>query len=430
MKILFKNCTLVSMSDERPHVEYHMNVLTKDNLIEKIDSKEIDESLADNVVNCYEMVLMPGFYNCHAHVGMGIFRETVDGLQTQDWLTKRIWPAEEKMTNDDLLKSCRLSFLEMVESGTIGCIDMYDLPGTLEAAGDLGIRLQTSRVCFGDFDNSERRKEQMALLNGNYDSRISFNQNIHGLYTTSDDNIREAVRLAKDNNLTLNMHFCENEEERNTIIESRKLNTPAEYVRDHFYGVKNILAHCVKITDEDLDILRFTNSTLCSCPISNLKLGAGIPNVKAWIEKGLPVCLGTDGQGSGCTLDMFDVMKFTALLQKGQHEAPDFFTAWEVLKLATRNGADAMGLNAGRIEEGRLADFILVDLSDTQSWPNNDILADLVYTARGTNVHSTIIDGKLVVYNKKLLTMDKTRILKDSESIYRRIEKELEEENK
>lgn len=221
------------------------------------------------------------------------------------------------MTSEDMVKANRLSFMEMIESGTIACIDMYDVAESIQAALDLGIRLQTSRVCFGTFDNSERRKEQMFLLNGELDSRITINQNIHGIYTTSDSNIIEAVRLAKENNLILNMHFCENEEERQTILNTRNLEHPAEYIKYNFAGVKNILAHCVKLDEEDFDILRFTNTTICSCPISNLKLGCGIPDVRTMVEKGIPVCLGTDGQGSGCTLDMFDVMKATSLLQKG-----------------------------------------------------------------------------------------------------------------
>ena len=183
----------------------------------------------------------------------------------------------------------------------------------------------------------------------------------------------------------------------------------------------NILAHCVKLEDKDIEILSKTNSYIAHCPVSNLKLGCGVAPISKMIEKGLCVSLGTDGQGSGSNLDMFETMKYTALLQKGVNENPELLPAYEVLKMATINGAKVLGLQekVGIISEGKEADIILVDLSKTITQPINNIFAELVYNVKGSSVDTTIVNGKVLMENKNININEKEIIDKCKEIIER-----------
>ena len=175
-----------------------------------------------------------------------------------------------------------------------------------------------------------------------------------------------------------------------------------------------ILAHCVKLSDSDFDILKnLKNINVSHCPISNLKLGCGIANLPKMLENNINISLGTDGQGSGCNLDMFDTMKFTGLLQKGFNEDPTLIPAYEVLKMATINGAKALNKEnlIGSITEGKLADLIILDTNEVTMQPINDIFADIVYNAKGHNVVTTIVNGNILMEDRKLNNLDENQIL-------------------
>ena len=180
------------------------------------------------------------------------------------------------------------------------------------------------------------------------------------------------------------------------------MDEPSEVIKRDFKGIHNILAHSVKVSDKDIRNLKATNTYIAHCPVSNLKLGCGIAPVAKMIEEGLCVSLGTDGQGSGSNLDMFETMKFTALLQKGINENPEDLPAYEVLKMATINGAKALKLNeTGEIEEGKLADLIIINMEETITNPINNIFAEIVYKVKGHNVDTTIRNGKILIENRK-----------------------------
>lgn len=424
MKILIKNCNLISMSENRKKYEPNMDILIEDNKIKRIE-KNINED-CEKVINANGKVVMPGLINTHSHISMSIFRETVDGLKTQDWLTQKIWPMEDKLTNEDIYYATMLSCIEMIETGCTCINDMYFMTeDIIKAALESGVRLQTTRTLMGHNKEDLIRLDELNNLLENYKyETITFNAGIHGLYTSNEEYVKKCVDFAEEKNLPIHMHFCENTQEREDIKRDYNVEEPSDVIKRDFKGIHNILAHSVKISDKDIENLKETNTYISHCPVSNLKLGCGIAPITKMVEEGLCVSLGTDGQGSGSNLDMFETMKFTALLQKGINENPEDLPAYEVLKMATINGAKALNLNeTGKIEEGKLADLIIINMEETITNPINNIFAEIVYNVKGSNVDTTIINGKVLMENRKISNVNKKGIIQKCEEIINRIKK-------
>lgn len=419
MKILIKNCNLISMSENRDKYEENIDILIEDGKIYKIE-RNINEE-CDKVINASGKVVMPGLINTHSHISMSIFRETVDGLKTQDWLEKKIWVVEDRLTPNDIYWGAMLSCAEMIKSGTTTVNDMYFFTADIiKAAIETGIRLQTTRTLMGSGKEDEQRiKELEDLINKYNEETVSFNVGIHGLYTSSRQYVQKCIEFAKEKNLPIHMHFCENQKEAEDIKANYNVENPAQIIKEDFKGIHNILAHCVKITDEDIEILKNTNTYISHCPISNLKLGCGVAPILKLIKKGICVSLGTDGQGSGSNLDMFETMKFAALLQKGINENPEVLPAYEVLKMATINGAKTLGLDKkiGSIENKKQADIIIIDLNNCETMPLNNIFAQIVYNVKGHNVDTTIVNGKILMENKILNNINEKQIIKKCNEI-------------
>lgn len=409
MKILIKNATLISMSENREKIEENVDIEIIDSKITKI-AKNIEVSGADKLIEAKGKIVMPGLINTHAHVPMSIFRETVDGYNLQDWLTKKIWPMEDKLTNEDIYYASYLSFLEMIKTGTTTINDMYFMTeDIIKAAVECGIRLQTTRTLMdagSDALGEERLSELKELIEKykNYNDCITLNVGIHGLYTSSREYVKKCIKFAKENELLLHMHFCENTKEVQDIKNAYN-EKPIDVLQKEFKGEKIILAHAVKLNEEEIEKLaQNKNVSVSHCPVSNLKLGCGIANITKMVKEGINVSIGTDGQGSGTNLDLFESMKFTALLQKGISEEPTQMPAYEVLKMATINGAKALSLEEkiGSIEEGKQADLIILNLDTVVTKPINDLLSDIVYNVKGNNVETTIVNGKILMENKQL----------------------------
>lgn len=424
MKILIKNCKLISMSENRKKYEPNIDILIEDNKIKRIE-KNINED-CEKVINASGKVVMPGLINTHSHISMSIFRETVDGLKTQDWLTQKIWPMEDKLTNEDIYYATMLSCIEMIETGCTCINDMYFMTeDIIKAALESGVRLQTTRTLMGHNKEDLIRLEELNNLLENYKyETITFNAGIHGLYTSNEEYVKKCVDFAEEKNLPIHMHFCENTQEREDIKRDYNVEEPSDVIKRDFKDIHNILAHSVKISDKDIENLKETNTYISHCPVSNLKLGCGIAPITKMVEEGLCVSLGTDGQGSGSNLDMFETMKFTALLQKGINENPEDLPAYEVLKMATINGAKALNLNeTGKIEEGKLADLIIINMEETITNPINNIFAEIVYNVKGSNVDTTIINGRVLMENRKISNVNKKEIIQKCEEIINRIKK-------
>lgn len=231
------------------------------------------------------------------------------------------------------------------------------------------------------------------------------------------------IEFAKENDLSIHMHFCENSQEVEDIKSTYGVESPVEVLNKYFKPTRNILAHVVKVTDNEIKELSRLRTNIVHCPVSNLRLGCGVSKVSEMLREGINVALGTDGQGSGSNLDMFETMKFTALLQKGLSEDSRNMDSYEVLKMATINGAKALGLDReiGSIEEGKKADIILIDLNTEITNPVGSVFSDIVYNAKGSNVSHTIINGKLLMEDREIKDIDKYEIFRKCKEIIKRI---------
>lgn len=402
MKVLLKNCKLISMQEGREKIEDNVDILIEDSYIKNIQKNITDDEAQK--VNLNGKVVMPGFINTHAHVPMSLFKESVDGYLLQDWLEKKIWPIEDKLTSDDIYKYSKITFDEMINTGTTCINDQYfNTEDIIKAANDKKIRIELTRTLMDSDGNGKQRLDELKYIldkYSDYNPNITFNVGVHGLYTSNEKYIKEVTDFARKNNLKIHMHFCENSKEVEDIKREYKVEYPAQVLEKYFRGIKLILAHCVKLTDEDIKILKELDVSVSHCPVSNLKLGCGVAPVQKLLDNGINVALGTDGQGSGSNMDMFETMKFAALLQKGINENPLNMMAYDVIKLATINGAKALGKEneIGSIDINKKADLIAIDLESTcVNKPINDIFSTIVYNVKGINVQFLMTNGEILL---------------------------------
>ena len=432
MKILIQNATMISMDEKRPKVERNIDIFIIDNkikeiginLLKKIDDKGEVNNSDLKIIDATDKIVMPGLINTHSHVPMSIFRETIDGYSLQEWLYTKIWPIEDKLTSEDIYYASLLSFVEMIETGCTTINDMYFMTDEIiKAMKHTGIRLQTTRALMdmvskeegeARFDELFRLKEEYAKV-----PKLTFNAGIHGLYTANERYIKKCVEFAKNNNIIAHMHFCENSKEVEDIIEIYR-KTPIDVLLENFGDIHILLAHAVKLDEQDIQKMAKLDVSIAHCPISNLKLGCGIAKVTEMMKNGINVALGTDGQGSGSSLDMFEVMKITALLQKGITENANAVNSYDILKMGTINGAKALDLDKeiGSIEEGKEADIIILNLEKTIAKPENDLISQIVYNTNGSDVETTIVGGDILMENKILnININKKELYKKCEEI-------------
>lgn len=428
--MLIQNAILISMDEKREKIENGMDIRIRKNKIEEIE-KHLKPEENEKIIDATNKVVMPGLINTHAHVPMSIFRETVDGLALQEWLQDKIWPMEDKLTSQDVFYASYLSFMEMIQTGTTTINDMYFMTEQIiEAAVIAGVRLQTTRTLMdlsGKEAGQDRLNELLKLVK-NYsqrNERITFNVGIHGLYTASKEYVENCIGFAKENALNIHMHFCENAKEVQDIEKSYG-KRPIEVIEKLFFDAKVLLAHCVKLNEEEIARLASLKQISVShCPVSNLKLGCGVANITEMIKQGINVSIGTDGQGSGSNLDLWESMKYTALLQKGVQEDAMQMPAYEVLKMGTINGAKALGMQEkiGSIEKGKLADIIIINLENIVLQPVNDRIADIIYNVKGNDVETSIINGNIVMENRVLQIKDNPKeIIDQCRKIIQRIQ--------
>ncbi len=428
MNILIKNCNLISMAENREKYEPNIDIYIKDKKITKI-GKNINPENDTKIINAENKVCLPGFINTHAHLSMSIFRETLDGYTLQEWLTDKIWPMEDKLTREDIYYASLLSCIEMISTGTTCANDQYFMAeDTIKAANKFGIRLQVTRTVNDVGGLGEQRIQELEELIKQYNNlyeNITLNIGIHGLYTTGLDTVKKLIDMAKKYNLPIHMHFCENTKETQDIKSAYNVESPVQVLQEYFTETHNILAHAVKLSDEEIDQLSKLDVSIAHCPVSNLRLGCGVAKIQKMLDKGINVTLGTDGQGSGSSLDMFDTMKFAGLLQKGIFENSKNMNSYEILKMATINGAKALRLDKkiGTIEEGKDADIIILDLETETCKPTGNIYSDIVYNAKGNNVLTTIINGKVVMENREIQGINKQEIYEKCSKIIERIQK-------
>lgn len=422
MKTLIKNATLLDMVGNEPNIR-KTDILIEENKIIKIE-ENIDEPKAE-IIDAKEKVVMPGFVNTHTHLAMSIFRGYKDDQKLMDWLENAIFPVEDKLRPDDIYWNSFLSCIELIKTGTTTFNDMYfRMDKTIEAVEESGLRgvIAWSITDTSIKDKITRTREYHEKYN-HENSRIKIYVSAHAPYSCSPDTIQLCVDLAKELNTGIHIHLSETLQE-DKLIKKKYNKTGTEYLNDlHVFDVPVVLAHGIYISDSDLEILKNIKGGISHNPISNCKLSSGICNVGKLRKNGINVGLGTDGIGSTTTLDMFEEMKTAAYLQKVNTMDPTAIKAYDLLKMATIEGARVLGLEdeIGTIEVGKKADIIFINTNKTHLYPENDLCTNLVYSANGADVDTVIVDGKIIMQNRKLLHINEKHVKKNIAKVVKRL---------
>ncbi len=363
---------------------------------------------ADTVIDGSDKAILPAFYNLHTHAAMSLLRGLGDDKELFHWLSEDIWPREAKFDDEIIYWGTKLAMLEMIRSGTVAFSDMYfEQKAIMQAVCDMGLRAAVSfvQMDFFEQEKTEAKKADTAkflALENPCPERISKVMAVHAVYTVSEELIRFAVQTAEENNMFLHIHACETRKEVEDCIAAHGC-SPIEYLEKlGALSPRTILAHAVHLSDIDIDIILKHGVKLCTNPASNLKLCSGAFMFKKLWDKGAFITLGTDGSASNNNVSMLDEMKLAALSAKLQSGDPTAAAAEQVFQAATRNGAEALGIDAGVIAEGKLADCILVDLNNTLLIPNYNLISNMVYSADSSVIDTVLCNGRILMLNKKI----------------------------
>lgn len=362
-------------------------------------------TVADKVIDASGMAILPPFYNTHTHAAMTLLRGYADDMPLHKWLQEYIWPYEDKLTPQDIREGSRLAVREMIKTGTVFFSDMYfDIEETVDVVRESGMRAAIG-VTFVESHSKSQQAEKLEMLKHWTDptgGRITLTVAPHAVYTVGPDLLVRCADTARSLGLKLHIHLCETRKEVDDCLAQHGM-TPVRYLDSlGFLGPDVIAAHVVHVNPEEAAILAERGVTISHCPCSNLKLASGFFPYKLLKEAGCRITLGTDGASSNNNLDMREEMKFAALVSKACSGNPEVMPAAEAMDMACRQGAEAFGINAGVIAEGKLADAILVDLSDVRMQPCHHLLSNWVYAAGSSCIDTVICDGNILMEHHEL----------------------------
>lgn len=386
-----------------------VDIYIKDRIIHSIVESEISEptyshTCADIIVDARGMNVYPAFYNMHTHAAMTLLRGYADDKPLKEWLENHIWPAEATFTAKYIRAGVKLACLEMIKSGTVFFNDMYwQEEAALPVVRSMGLRGILGVTFIDAMPESEKEKnfrlvEEHARDN---DPLVTLSVAPHAIYTAGETLLRRCAEAARRNNTKLHIHVSETRHEVAECLKRHGCSPVAYLDKTGFWENNVIAAHAVHVTDGDIRILARRGVTIVHCPVSNMKLASGIAPVQKMLDAGCRVTLGTDGCSSNNNMDMREEMKTASLLAKVTGGA-DSLPASRAMMMATRAGAEAAGLNAGIIEEGRSADLILVRSDAPSMTPMYDPVGNWVYSADTSLVDTVICNGRILMQGRKV----------------------------
>lgn len=389
-----------------------LNGMIKDIYIENNLISAIQDSIdlpTETILSGAGKAVIPSFINGHTHAAMTLLRGYADDMHLQEWLEKKIWVLEAKMTEQDIYWGAKLACLEMIKTGTTFFNDMYWFwKGTARAVQEMGIRAAISAV-FIDFFSQEKARKQKALNeelfkeSKQFSPRIHFTLGPHAIYTVSEESLRWAADFSRKNDLLLHIHLSETKKEVDDCVQKHGAR-PVEYLEKiGFLGPNVIACHGVWLSQKEIRMMKRHAVKAAHIPVSNMKLAVGgVFPYEQFREAGVTTCLGTDGCSSNNNLDMLETIKFACLLQKHDRSDSTALPAREAFEMATTQGAKVFGLNCGKIEVGSLADIALVDLIRPELTPHFDLYSDLAYAANGSCVDTVICNGKVLMRGRRV----------------------------
>lgn len=418
MKILFDKTQVLG------HGECYITV--EDEYITYI-GKERPEGEFDRIINTKNKLVSPGLYNCHTHSAMQFLRGYGEDLPLDRWLNERIFPAEEKLTPEIVGTCSAFAIAEMIKNGICSFSDMYYFcDRTAEEVGKTGIKANISRsiVSFdniADFKSDSRFLESVELYekyNNSFNGRVKIDFSLHAEYTNVPGMTKFCADFAREKGIALQIHLSETEKEHNECI-ARHGVTPTGFFEKHGILENPVsFAHCVWVTDEDIEKLAKYNSTVVHNPASNLKLGSGIMPLSKMLKQGVNVALGTDSSASNNTLDILKEIYLAAILQKGKDNDPSSIKADEIVRLATINGAISQNREkCGSLAVGNKADIIMLDIDSINNIPSYSPVYTLVYSANSSDVCFNMVDGKILYEDGEFKTLDIEKLKSEMKKI-------------
>lgn len=384
----------------------------------------VNDIHAENKINARGKVAVPGLINCHTHVPMTLMRGIAEDKPLNAWLKEAIWPIEAKLTVEDVYVGALLGCLEMIKSGTTCFADMYfHEEAVAKAVKESGLRAVLAE---GIIEAENKRLGEKMLKNsvkfaekfsGYAEGRVTPMLGPHAAYSCSPELLLKVKEKASELGVGVHTHLAESAEMFKEF-EKRHGYSEVEFLKKlNFFEGHVLAAHCINLSDNDMRILSEHHVNVVYVPVANMKLGLGAAKIKELANLNVNVALGTDGPASNNTLDMLETMKVGALLQKLIYLNPEALSAYEVLRMATLNGAKALGLAniIGSLEIGKKADIILIDFSKPHLKPLHDVYANIVYSARGSDVDTVIVDGKILMENRQVKTLDEQEVMEKAE---------------
>jgi 5-methylthioadenosine/S-adenosylhomocysteine deaminase len=433
---LIKNGTLVTMNPRRD--VFRGDILVKGKHIEKL-APSLDEA-ADEVIDASGCAVIPGLIQSHVHLTQRLFQGLADDLQLLDWLKNRIWPLEAAHTFETNYLSAQLGIAELISGGTTSIIDMGTVQHTeaiFQALEETGFRALAGKCMMDhgngvpaglleDADSSLAESERLATKwHGAAEGRIEYAFAPRFVVSCSEGLLIRLQDMAQHMGLKVHTHASENQQEIALVEAERGMRNIAYLQKLGLTGENLILAHCIWLDAEEKQILADSGTMIAHCPSSNLKLASGIAPIPELLEMGCHVSLGADGSPCSNNLDMFTEMRHAALIQKARLFDSTTMPSETVLELATLGGARAMGKEneLGSLEAGKLADLAIVQLDTLHNSPvfGRNVVAQLVYSVRAADVLTTIVQGKILMKDRQLLTIDRAALITEIARVSRKV---------
>ena len=382
---------------------------------------------ADLTIDAIDCAVIPGFIQTHIHLCQTLFRGAADDLALIDWLKKRVWPLEAAHSASSIAASARLGIAELIKGGTTCALTMETVNHTAEVfrvVEESGFRATVGKCMMDKGDEvplalreetARSIDESLSLLDawhGRAEGRIRYCFAPRFAISCTRELLERVARLARERGVMIHTHASENRTECEIVESDTGLRNIAYLDSLGLTGPHVALAHCVHLSDGEIDTLAASKTNVVHCPSSNLKLGSGLAPIAKLLDRDISVSLGADGAACNNRLDMFTEMRTAALLQKALH-GPEVLAADRVLRMATIDGARALGVDAeiGSLEAGKRADVAIVRMNRLHMTPRAEVVSTLVYAAEATDVDTVVVDGRLVMRDRKLLTLDEADVV-------------------